>query len=63
MKTYPFSEVLSFFQPEDSSLVQKEHFPSDMAFNRIRYNIRDLLKTLIWLVISIITGLIIGQLH
>ncbi len=63
MKTYPFSEVLSFFQPEDSSLVQKVHFPPDTAFKKIRYNVRDLLKTLLWLVISIITGLIIGQLH
>lgn len=64
MKTNSFPEMFSIFQPEDSSLRQNGQFSTNTTFQKVQNTkSRNIIKTLIWIVISIIAGLILGQLH
>ena len=62
MATTWFAKFVLFFQPEDSSRPADEKQLHVPAFRPVNKKTSTPLKALIWTMISIMAGLIIGQL-
>lgn len=57
-----FSNVVLFFRPEDSSPLAHENYLPVPEFRTVNEKIPADLKALVWTMISIMAGLIVGQL-